>query len=58
MPDGKNTIQLETITVEKDVGVYVTNYLKPTEQGCKESPVSTGNDKKGNSRLLTRKILK
>jgi len=32
MPDGKNTIQLETITVEKDLGVYVTNYLKPTEQ--------------------------
>jgi len=32
MSDGNNTIHLETITVEKDLGVYTTNDLKPTEQ--------------------------
>jgi len=32
MSDGNNTIQLETVTVEKDLGVYTTNDLKPTKQ--------------------------
>ena len=32
MSDGNNTIQLETIKVEKDLGVYITNDLKSTEQ--------------------------
>ena len=32
MPDGKSVTQLETITVEKDLGVYITSDLKPTEQ--------------------------
>ena len=32
MSDGNNTICLETITVEKDLGVRVTKDLKPTEQ--------------------------
>ena len=32
MSDGNNATQLETITVEKDLGVYMTNNLKPTEQ--------------------------
>ena len=30
MSDGNNTIQLETIAVKKDLGVYITNDLKPT----------------------------
>ena len=30
--DRINTTELETITVEKDLGVYMTNNLKPTEQ--------------------------
>ena len=32
MSDGNNTIQLETITLEKDLDVWVTKNLKPTEQ--------------------------
>ena len=32
MSDGNNTIQLETIKVEKDLGVHITNDLKSTEQ--------------------------
>jgi len=32
MSDGINTTQLETITVEKDPGVYITKDLKPTQQ--------------------------
>ena len=32
MSDGNITTQLETITVEKDLGVYITSNLKPTEQ--------------------------
>jgi len=33
MSDGINTTQLETITVEKDLGVYITkDFIKPTEQ--------------------------
>jgi len=32
MSDGNNTIQLETITVEKDLGIYITNDVKSTEQ--------------------------
>jgi len=32
MSDWNNTTQLEYITVEKDLGVYMTNNLKPTEQ--------------------------
>ena len=32
MSDGNNTIQLQTVTVQKDLGVYITNDLKSTEQ--------------------------
>jgi len=32
MSDGKSVTQLETITVVKDLGVYITSDLKPTEQ--------------------------
>jgi len=32
MSDGKSTTQLETITVKKDLGVYLTSDLKQTEQ--------------------------
>ena len=32
MSDGKSVTQLQTITVEIDLGVYITCDLKPTEQ--------------------------
>jgi len=32
MSGGKSSTQLETITVEKDLGVYISSDLKPTEQ--------------------------
>jgi len=32
MSDGNNTTQLQTVTVEKDLGVCITDDLKPTEQ--------------------------
>ena len=32
MSDGKSITQLETVTIEKDLGVYITTDLKPTEQ--------------------------
>ena len=32
MSDGNSTVCLETITVEKDLGVWVTKDLKLTEQ--------------------------
>jgi len=32
MSDGSNTQQLETVTVEKDLGVWINKDLKPTEQ--------------------------
>ena len=49
MSDGNNTIQLETIAVEKDLGVYITNDLKPTEQciqAARKAQSLTRNNKK------------
>jgi len=50
MSDGINTTQLETITVQKDLGVYITKDSKVETNrtvytGCKESSDSIRNDK-------------
>jgi len=49
MSDGNNTIQLETIAAEKDLGVYITNDLKPMEQciqAARKAQSLTRNNKK------------